>query len=83
MTTSYAEGWRAYLLGRPQRECATAEALRGWWAAKAATAAGMAVDYLYLTGRADRVEAFVESLWDITRPEPGIEDDYEWIRRGC
>lgn len=80
---TYQEGWDAYAAGHPIAVCATDEARRGWLAANAAEAACLVVDYLTATGQAERIDAFIESLRDIQRPEPGIEDDHEWIRRGC
>lgn len=83
MATSYISGWNTYVSRHPLDVCETEEARRGWWAANAAEAACLVVDYLVATGQADRIDEFVESIRDIQRPEPGIEDDHEWIRRGC
>lgn len=83
MAKTYSEGWDAYAAGRPIDDCTTDDARRGWWAANAAEAACLVVDYLFATGQAGRINEFVEEIRDIQRPEPGIEDDHEWIRRGC
>lgn len=83
MAKTYTEGWDAYAAGRPIDDCETDAARRGWWAANASEAACLAVDYLAATGQAADIDAFVDSLRQCSRPEPGVEDDYEWIRTGC
>lgn len=83
MATSYISGWNTYVGGHPLDVCETEAARRGWWAANASEAACLVVDYLAATGQAADIDAFVDSLRQHYRPEPGIEDDYEWIRRGC
>ena len=80
---TYQEGWDAYTAGRPIDECETEAARRGWWAANAAEAVCLVVDYLAATGQTARIEAFVGFLRDVTLPPVGIENDHEWVRTGC
>lgn len=68
-------GWEKYKDGEPISSCTTQAEVSGWLCAARGHAHSDAVDaYAKAHGVAFEADAFAEGA---------IEEDYEWIRRGC
>lgn len=74
MTGEWYEGFRKFAEGRNFTSCHTAAELSGWLAAQAGQAACEVMDTMATAGAdGHKMDDFLSS----------IEDDHEWIRRGC
>jgi hypothetical protein len=67
-------GFNLYAAGRPDSDCANHAQITGWYDACSADAACQTMDHMAAEGQtAEDFDVFLLS----------IEDDHEWIRRGC
>jgi len=74
MNAGWYEGFRKFAAGDGWQRCHTAAELSGWLAAQAGQAACGTLDAMAQAGADGHdMDVFLSS----------IEDDHEWIRRGC
>ena len=72
--SDYMTGFALYAAGHSDSRCKNHAQLDGWYAALHADAACQTIDVMASDGKdAGEFDVFLSS----------IEDDYEWIRRGC
>ncbi len=72
--SDYQIGFDLYAAGHADSACANHDQVTGWYDACAAEAACSTIDHMATQGAsAEDFDVFLSS----------IEDDYEWIRRGC
>jgi hypothetical protein len=74
MTGEWYEGFKKFADGRNWTACTTGQQLLGWTAAQRGQAACQVMDSMAEAGADGQdMDVFLSS----------IEDDHEWIRRGC
>lgn len=78
MSAGWYEGYRKFAAGEGWNRCHTAGELSGWLAAASGSALCSAMDAMAEAGAsAADLDGFLSNV------ESSIEDDHEWIRRGC
>ena len=74
MKSEWQKGFDLYLAGAADSACENYDQVLGWYDACAAEAACSTIDHMAAEGQtAEDFDVFLSS----------IEDDHEWIRRGC